>query len=780
MPTPEGRSGTLLLQSSGWSKFECKLERNIFSFTKSSGKKNEIKCYELTKTVIVREYPKNFFKCLDFPFSITGGDNVTHVFRAEKEADRIAWLGSLAAHTTCYHVLAAHWATKCPKGAFSKDFKPRFFICYQDKISYYKEETTPEAGKVLLNPGKSEVQVLWHLPKRYTISLSPEPNAPLPLYMCFNLFEHYEKWMKILLDILQTNYTPPIPNPNLFKPGQVVKEGMLEKKGERNKAWQKRFFLLTAGEAGGESMLEYRKFNQFGKICGDIEISDRMAILGIPKDERAHQFALTSKINGRIFYLAASEENEKKSWIEMLTTVSRTPKFAFSICEGFLQKKGLVNKAYQERYFVLLLDRLLYFRNKRDETHAGEIVLSPKSSLCINESQENGFTLSCFMGTPRTYSIAAPDVVGMRDWMEKISAAIEGKVLFADSRSQPTKLSSCAADTSPSTAKLNIDVSSSSLASSSAVSHGSVQPETVGIGEKGLIEERGSEITEACVCGIAYRPEDKNCRICEVARPNPLNHANKASVSAARKRPVPKVFKADEVAVVRAVVVVQDEKQEESKTIPRGFGGPMKMAVPQKCSVADCGKWEFQKGLCKAHLSSIAPAVASKPAPDNNNSTKVQPVSDGGHQPEIVSSHQYASVANHSSTSPEDHQSVSLEAQPSKEVMASSAVATSPSVTMLSLSEPPRESIDNAKLVTPSEVFEESHAQSNATITSTRNSAEQEAQTEGSDVASTNEQAQDLLLPDDKSSDSGSASSPQTTPSKLDVSKDGAAIDAAK
>ena len=91
--------------------------------------------------------------------------------------------------------------------------------------------------------------------------------------------------------------------------------------------------------------------------------------------------------------------------------------------EGFLQKRGEVNRAFQKRWFVLKGNILFYFDKKGDREPNGVIILEGVT-LEIT-SDENAFTFDLvFPGsTSRTYTLAAESQDEMEAWMKAIVCA---------------------------------------------------------------------------------------------------------------------------------------------------------------------------------------------------------------------------------------------------------------------------------------------------------------------------------------------------------------------
>ena len=91
--------------------------------------------------------------------------------------------------------------------------------------------------------------------------------------------------------------------------------------------------------------------------------------------------------------------------------------------EGYLQKRGEVNKAFQKRWFVLKGNLLFYFDKRGDRDPIGVIILE----TCTVELGDNTDMYSfdvVFQGSgSRTYTLAAETQEEMELWMKAITCA---------------------------------------------------------------------------------------------------------------------------------------------------------------------------------------------------------------------------------------------------------------------------------------------------------------------------------------------------------------------
>nr|AAL29181.1 SD10969p [Drosophila melanogaster] len=105
--------------------------------------------------------------------------------------------------------------------------------------------------------------------------------------------------------------------------------------------------------------------------------------------------------------------NEKNLYV-----FARTPPFDM---EGFLNKRGEVNKAFQRRYFVLKGNLLFYFESRLDKEPLGLIIVEGCTIELSNEVDNYCFEIA-FNGN-RTYILAADNQDSMETWMKALTCA---------------------------------------------------------------------------------------------------------------------------------------------------------------------------------------------------------------------------------------------------------------------------------------------------------------------------------------------------------------------
>ncbi|KAH8241092.1 hypothetical protein KR026_012013 [Drosophila bipectinata] len=105
--------------------------------------------------------------------------------------------------------------------------------------------------------------------------------------------------------------------------------------------------------------------------------------------------------------------NEKNLYV-----FAKTPPYDM---EGFLNKRGEVNKAFQRRYFVLKGNLLFYFESRMDKEPLGLIIVEGCTIELSNEVEHYCFEIA-FNGN-RTYILSAENQESMEAWMKALTCA---------------------------------------------------------------------------------------------------------------------------------------------------------------------------------------------------------------------------------------------------------------------------------------------------------------------------------------------------------------------
>lgn len=99
---------------------------------------------------------------------------------------------------------------------------------------------------------------------------------------------------------------------------------------------------------------------------------------------------------------------------------------AFATCatpvdrEGWLNKRGEVNRGYQRRWFVLKGNILFYFDRRGDKEPVGMVVLEGCSIELAEEDEQYGFKIVFHGPNNRSYVLAAESQVSTKRNVSKI------------------------------------------------------------------------------------------------------------------------------------------------------------------------------------------------------------------------------------------------------------------------------------------------------------------------------------------------------------------------
>jgi len=91
--------------------------------------------------------------------------------------------------------------------------------------------------------------------------------------------------------------------------------------------------------------------------------------------------------------------------------------------EGYLNKRGEVNKSFRKRWFVLKGNLLYYFEKKIDKEPVGVIIVEGCTVELAEEDQPYSFKLVFHGPGDRTFILGADSQELMEEWMKAIASA---------------------------------------------------------------------------------------------------------------------------------------------------------------------------------------------------------------------------------------------------------------------------------------------------------------------------------------------------------------------
>ncbi|CAL7944194.1 unnamed protein product [Xylocopa violacea] len=91
--------------------------------------------------------------------------------------------------------------------------------------------------------------------------------------------------------------------------------------------------------------------------------------------------------------------------------------------EGWLNKRGELNRGYQRRWFVLKGNILFYFDRRGDKEPVGMIVLEGCTIELAEDEEQFGFQIVFHGPNNRNYALAAESQESMEQWMKALACA---------------------------------------------------------------------------------------------------------------------------------------------------------------------------------------------------------------------------------------------------------------------------------------------------------------------------------------------------------------------
>jgi len=177
--------------------------------------------------------------------------------------------------------------------------------------------------------------------------------------------------------------------------------------------------------------------------------------------EIINHYILTITLPHKEYSFKARSQEERDTWLNHIrerqafnNTKLQGKKDEQSIKEGNLKKLGGNVKNWQDRYFVLTLNALKYYKEITDQKPAGKIDLKKGVSLKpAGPDDERPFMFTITpTGSKRKYCLEAADSEEMEDWLNAITRRLalskekeeEGKkmvskTLTPSKKSEPTK-----------------------------------------------------------------------------------------------------------------------------------------------------------------------------------------------------------------------------------------------------------------------------------------------------------------------------------------------------
>jgi len=268
--------------------------------------------------------------------------------------------------------------------------------------------------------------------------------------------EVLQKWVKLLEDVAPE------------KPVSEIRNGWMEKKGNMGGGWKLRFFVLLSTHE-----LLYFESDRSPKCKGVIDLKEALSCSRVASPDYNYEFAFEVVAPKRTWVLCPDGENEMQEWMDDIKplikgnsagapagaapkkkrkSISQTQSGARTyeidedgsasgaakaegvspsgvVKKGWLEKRGEINTAWKNRFFVLSNDHVLrYYKDEessRTGKNAGVIELTTgnvavnKGSV-IDSDHPHYFEVST---SARTYVLCAPSGDELNEWIAALGEA---------------------------------------------------------------------------------------------------------------------------------------------------------------------------------------------------------------------------------------------------------------------------------------------------------------------------------------------------------------------
>jgi len=214
----------------------------------------------------------------------------------------------------------------------------------------------------------------------------------------------------------------------------VLLSGYMSKQGHQRKNWKVRYFILT------QDSLSYYKHHKESTPHGSISLS-ALSVCAVHA-ELMHAFVVSSKPQDPIYNIIAKDDKDRLRWMQALRVAQPKMKIVYpqendsrkciahshtaltqvnskSIKEGYLLKIGTKVAKWKRRYFVLLPERIEYYKDPRDKT--------PHNSAVFAEGDKAGpYADTNFiveLAGKRTFVLSASDNEERTAWLSALQKA---------------------------------------------------------------------------------------------------------------------------------------------------------------------------------------------------------------------------------------------------------------------------------------------------------------------------------------------------------------------
>lgn len=293
------------------------------------------------------------------------------------------------------------------QGGKLKKWKKRYFSLNAEKggvLEWFSQSDRKEhLGEI---PLTGSIVTTRALSKRHILSLKSTAKGGKWYVLEADSNEQLESWLLALADHGTSVYRP-------------IKEGYLDIKLSTKitkSKWQKRYFVQF------EDVLEYYNDINAGVPSGQIPLPSAAEI----KKETTNDILAGKKFAFSILstqdhgcqpvYIGSDDGGMTSEWINSMQSILDKKEKIVQICansfkEGYLMKANPRGGDWKKRYFILLEDRIQYFKVKGDKQFAGEIILYSSSMVYQRRVTKERRASGSPFKTPRSVSAAGYDKI---------------------------------------------------------------------------------------------------------------------------------------------------------------------------------------------------------------------------------------------------------------------------------------------------------------------------------------------------------------------------------
>lgn len=423
----------------------CVLYSDCFHYFKAKTDPKPTKVVQITEATLFERGDDQ-----QYILAESGDEQANSVSFSLSSAEEKEWLELLEqtvasrADKKCPDSLLEGYMWKCGE---TGGFKHRFCVLRLDNIRYYKRRFDEQAaGIIRLNPGAEAgpADDSSHYKHQFWVAESGDEGIRKYL-MAAKTEADKELWLRTINEVFAS------------KDNQVhslsLHEGYLHKRTKKG-LWKKYYFILL------KDMVMFRKkrsdfiyASETPKGMIDLNQAFEFHVVHPSSEPGLNKLGLfTLAANGdeegtRTYMLHAEDDDKRKIWMNTLSDLRKTKNLNVnpkSVKEGYLMKRAAKRDKWSKRYFILLEDRLLYYRRRLDTVERGEIKIEGAAEIAELEPEdrdsEHKFRFSVVESGDdegkRMYFISCLSAKERQQWMSCITKIIKSH----DARVMPGSL----------------------------------------------------------------------------------------------------------------------------------------------------------------------------------------------------------------------------------------------------------------------------------------------------------------------------------------------------